>query len=330
MSAYKKLNKQDAYITTYTAHKNWAVSGSEFDAYGIQIIPYLTGTYLSAVQQLYYPPKISGSLISHSFDNYLDSTLYNPDVRNLQEGSFLISIPQNLFGVELNPESIIDLRINEVQQTRYVNSGYWAANYTNDPIEYVPVNLVSMIDDGEGGIYLSGSSPRQYIGDIIYPHGMIIITDTGYATTLQNAWYGVNPFDTSESGRPGGPVGPPVDLDPLTRRNIVLTWQSSQPIYTHNYHCRVRDFELNYTYNPSSISGSYNTVYDNNLDVYSTSSLVNTGVQNSNVTGSAFTPYITTVGLYNDANELIAVGKLNRPVPKTQDTDMTIIVKIDI
>jgi hypothetical protein len=158
---------------------------------------------------------------------------------------------------------------------------------------------------------------------------MIIITDPDYATTLQNAWYGVNPFGSSEFGRPGGPGGP-VDVDPLTRRNIVLTWQSSQPIYTHNYHCRVRDFELNYTYNPSSISSSFNTVYDNNLDVYSTSSLVNTGVRSNNVTGSSFTPYITTVGLYNDANQLIAVGKLNRPVPKTQDTDMTIIVKIDI
>ena len=323
MSAYKKLNKQDAYITTYTAHKHWAASGSEFDVYGIQVIPYLSDTYLSGIRQLYYPPKISGSLISHSFDNYLDSTLYNPDVRNLQEGSFLISIPQKLFGVELNPESEIDLRINQVQQTLYVNSGYWGTNYTNDPISTIPVNLVSMIDDGEGGLYLSGSSPRQYIGDIIYPHGMIVITDPTYATTLQNAWYGENPF--LETGILVSPKP-----KPLTRKNIVLTWQSSQPIFTHNYHCRVRDFELNYTYNPSTISGSLGTVYDSNLDVYSTSSLINTGILNSNVTGSSFTPYITTVGLYNDANELIAVGKLNRPVPKTQDTDMTIIVKIDI
>jgi hypothetical protein len=29
-------------------------------------------------------------------------------------------------------------------------------------------------------------------------------------------------------------------------------------------------------------------------------------------------------------NELIAVGKVNRPTPKTADTEMSIIVKIDI
>ena len=322
MSAYKKLNKQDAYITTYVAHKKWVISGSEFGDYGIQIIPYLTGTYLSGVQQLYYPPKISGSLISHSFDNYLDSTLHNPSVRNLQEGSFLISIPQRLFGVELNPESEIDLSISQVQQTRYVSGSYWGNNYSYDPIENVPVNLVSMVDDGEGGIYLSGSLPRYYIGDIIYPHGMIIITDPGYATTLQNAWYGENPFEGDELN--------PFKPRPVTRGNIVLTWQSSQPIYTHTYHCRIRDFELNYTFNPSTISSSFGTVYDNEVNIYSTSSKVNTGIQKNNVTGSSFTPYITTVGLYNDANQLIAVGKLNRPVPKPQDTDMTIIVKIDI
>ena len=54
------------------------------------------------------------------------------------------------------------------------------------------------------------------------------------------------------------------------------------------------------------------------------------GERNDNITGSAFQPYITTVGLYNDANELIAVGKMAQPVPKPANTEMTIIVKIDI
>ena len=36
MSAYKKLNKQDAYITTYTARKNWAISGSDYVSTGVK------------------------------------------------------------------------------------------------------------------------------------------------------------------------------------------------------------------------------------------------------------------------------------------------------
>jgi hypothetical protein len=151
---------------------------------------------------------------------------------------------------------------------------------------------------------------------------MVIITDPDYALLLQQAWAGSNPFDELEAFT--------IKNNPQVRNNLVLRWESSQPIFTHNYHCKVRDFEYNYTYNPSALSSSLGTTYDNDANLYSTSSKVVKGELNNNITGSEFTPYITTVGLYNDANELIAVGKLNRPVPKTQDTEMTIIVKIDI
>ena len=34
--------------------------------------------------------------------------------------------------------------------------------------------------------------------------------------------------------------------------------------------------------------------------------------------------------LYNEANELIAVAKTNRPIPKAKNVDMTFVVKFDI
>jgi hypothetical protein len=68
---------------------------------------------------------------------------------------------------------------------------------------------------------------------------------------------------------------------------------------------------MNHTFNPTSVTGS-------------------NGVIASNVTGSAFSPYITTIGLYNEANQLVAVAKTGRPVPKPLNTDMTLVVKIDL
>ena len=47
-------------------------------------------------------------------------------------------------------------------------------------------------------------------------------------------------------------------------------------------------------------------------------------------TGSFFTPYVTQVGLYNEANQLVAVGKLSFPLPISQYTDTTILVNFDI
>jgi hypothetical protein len=48
------------------------------------------------------------------------------------------------------------------------------------------------------------------------------------------------------------------------------------------------------------------------------------------VSGSDFAPYITTIGLYNDAAQLLAVGKLAQPVKKRNDVDMNFLVRIDL
>lgn len=53
------------------------------------------------------------------------------------------------------------------------------------------------------------------------------------------------------------------------------------------------------------------------------------GVIHSNITGSDFRPYATTVGLYNAANELLVVGKLATAYPIPSNTDMTFIIRWD-
>ena len=328
MSAYKKLNKQDAFITTYTAYKHWAVSGSQFSALGIQVIPQATGVYSSSLAQLYYPPKVSGSITSHSFYNYTDTTLHLPELRNFNPNSFIISIPRSMTGVHIKPGAQLGFTITNAQTNRYVSNSYWANNnYTNDPTTYTSVDTLTLYDDGEGGLYTSGSSPRDYVGDIVYPHGMIILTDEDYIKLLRNMWVPDLPqlLDIE-----GGVLYPQPKPNTQNRKNLKLSWQSTQPIFTHNYHCKIRESEYNFTYNPTALSSSLGTVYDSNQDIYSTSGSIVKGGLNNNVTGSVFQPYITTVGLYNDANQLIAVGKMSQPVPKPANTEMTIIVKIDI
>jgi hypothetical protein len=47
------------------------------------------------------------------------------------------------------------------------------------------------------------------------------------------------------------------------------------------------------------------------------------------MTGSDFRPYATTIGLYNENNQLLVVGKLATPYPIPANTDITFIVKWD-
>ena len=47
------------------------------------------------------------------------------------------------------------------------------------------------------------------------------------------------------------------------------------------------------------------------------------------ITGSDFRPYATTIGLYNENNDLLVVGKLATPYPIPSNTDITFIVRWD-
>ena len=48
------------------------------------------------------------------------------------------------------------------------------------------------------------------------------------------------------------------------------------------------------------------------------------------VTGSTFAPYITTIGLYNDAGQLLAIGKLAQPIRKRNDVDINFLIRLDL
>jgi hypothetical protein len=48
------------------------------------------------------------------------------------------------------------------------------------------------------------------------------------------------------------------------------------------------------------------------------------------VSGSDFAPYITTIGLYNDSGQLLAIGKLAQPIKKRNDVDMNFLIRIDL
>ena len=94
---------------------------------------------------------------------------------------------------------------------------------------------------------------------------------------------------------------------------ITCSFQSTMTIYESQYKCTLLANEFNYTQNPSAISSSSNS-----------------GIVSDFLTGSYFQPYITTVGLYNNANELVAVGKLAQPLQSSNTTDTTILVNLDL
>jgi hypothetical protein len=86
---------------------------------------------------------------------------------------------------------------------------------------------------------------------------------------------------------------------------------NSQETVTSDYvFVRARNSEFNYSENPSFISGSTGEViYDNFINSPQV--------------------YITTVGMYNDSNDLLAVAKMSRPLLKDFTKEALIRVKLD-
>jgi len=66
------------------------------------------------------------------------------------------------------------------------------------------------------------------------------------------------------------------------------------------------------------------------FNISTNQTLYENGTLKSFATGSEFTPYITTVGLYDSQYNLIAIAKLGTPLAKRNDIDLNIEVKFDI
>lgn len=92
-----------------------------------------------------------------------------------------------------------------------------------------------------------------------------------------------------------------------------VSFENQNIILQRTVNCTVKDHEMNYSYNPSLLaSGSK----ENMLGF---------------ATGSAdFMPYATTIGFYNDSNDLLLVGKFAQPVPIPSNTDTNFIIRMDI
>lgn len=347
MGAYKKLKKEDSYLTTYVAHKTFTISGSEHGSYGVETYIGISGSgqwlpsgsdsrlngtdyehhtrlVYNSIHHLYYagydngmPTTSSNEMSGSAYENYLQSS-YTSNQRRAQDEFTVISIPRNLCGVNINPGSV---RLSPPPATSGSNYVFTASDatgnyasesfaeeidtlyggsevlqdgeYIEDEGTYINETLeefvvpgfddykTTLIDDKNGNLILSASHPPRVVGNVIYSHGLIIISNPAIGSYYSNYFSGS------------------------------LTWQSSQPIYTYNFHCPVKEEEFNFTLNPSAIQANSGSISDN-------------------ISGSYFDPYFSTVGLYNDANELVAVAKMAQPVPMSDNNETTVVVKLDI
>ena len=126
----------------------------------------------------------------------------------------------------------------------------------------------------------------------------------------------LNPFAISQSiqvapSRSNNSDGlNPQKLFNAIRLGAAFSLNSEETITSDYIFVRARNSEFNYSENPSFISGSTGEViYDNFIN--------------------APQVYATTIGMYNDSNELLAVAKMSRPLLKDFTKEALVRVKLD-
>ena len=176
-------------------------------------------------------------------------------------------------------------------------------------------NIVS----GANGIH-SGSTTVQVGGSASYG---LYYPDAGIILLNPDAFYSGSGGDVDSGGESGFPQlypGRNPGLSTNTDNNPERLYHSisgtghfiidSEEVITSQYYfVRAKNYEFNYTTNPS--------FQDENGNVNFTSMINNPKT------------YITTVGLYNDNNDLLAVAKMSQPVAKDPTKEALFRIKLD-
>lgn len=159
---------------------------------------------------------------------------------------------------------------------------------------------------GDYGI-LTSSTSAEVGGVVFYQAGVMVLTSSIWAGTTDffSQSTGTGSFDEQlVSGSISG------SADAFRHRMQNLQFNNTTEINSTVYFCRMPHNKYNYSSNPTYLSGGQVRVKNGNR-------------QNPPIS------YVTTIGLYNSQNELLAVAKLSEPLRKDPTNELTLRVRLD-
>jgi hypothetical protein len=361
MSFKKNLEPEDILISSFETHKTFALTEADSGSgvYAINLIKptdsnlhdfdissattktisssvfYSVPTY-QTIYKLYYRditqmrgsidyirgvPSASDAVLSYTYTEPLSTldnstrrrtySLRRPYTRQLHDTANVISISQKLYGERVRPGSVT-ITDNSTDST------------------------IILKDDGRGNLYdtdfsssyankaVTAQGSGSVVGNFFYNDGLAVVTNTGSYKDISTG-----------NGSDG----------------FTIEFDSTQTIYEREYVCRVDENDFQHTNNKSIKQGFSSSVaiegfqhsleghsiYDTfnyNVVGYSTSSWSTSGYEiGTQLIGEAshsnFATYVTNIGLYNDQNELLALGKLAKPVKNDKEMSLAFVVRFD-
>ena len=319
----KRIPKSDISIRPFKAYKEWTFDETSTQ---VSVLEAMDGNYTSTAANSVTSGILSGSSFNkYSLYGQLRAQFYN--------------------GKEDDPFYRVGSKTNVYDDSnstkeRYLNSSAKVISipqiYTGEGIKKSSFSLVetgyTFTDDGYGNI--KNSSTNEIVGNVFYSQGLIVLTKNPNSR-LTSSWD--------------------------------IFYKSTETIYEHEYLLIVDEDEFNVSTNPSAVvilnkeSSSFvdtddivqNVVTNPGVQYIRKRSILENGTaldyrytslyngttrggfehyslsSSVDITGSFLAPFITTIGLYDDNCDLVAVAKLPRPIKSENDITINFIVRFD-
>lgn len=323
MTAFKQLLASDIIVTPFEVSKAFRFTGA----------PELTGSTVGIdrflgqnIQGLFNPAEATTGQVTTEYKRLVYDSIKELYYSNYLSSSYgdPVAVPYEFPGSDASGSVLIGSASSAGRYENYLESTLAFERYFptasnavigvisipsklyGDKIQpnsfVISADSGSITDDGNGNLIFSLDG--EYCGNINYQHGLAILTkdNEGGGPYYGSAVYGTDVYGASSNA---------FIQNIIASNNVTCSFSSSYTLYETQFKCTIDATEFNFSLNPSLISGSTDgTLYDF-------------------VTGSFFSPYVTTVGLYNENQDLIAVGKLAKPLPLNNVTDTTVLINID-
>lgn len=308
MSSFKKLSKADVSVVPYYANKQWTIASSSISNYatlfeGSNVAglfvpstdPVSNGQYqrliYAQINQLFYQ-TYTASLDTSSLAN---SVYYESASQQRPTSSYFIYNDKKELVKNFPTGSGDQIKVLAINQNVYGNKVLPRYFQISSSTNFI-------IDDGYGNLTDITSVASSYINNGYFDADAYFDTSIpGGAVYIGNIFYAQGiAIITDQSYQ-----------SVFNNSHLVLSFKNEHTIYENEVRCLIKESDYNLSYNPTLVTN------------YASGSVKDFA------TGSNFYTYATSLGLYNDNNELLAVAKFGKPIMMSPDTDMTFVVKYD-
>jgi hypothetical protein len=238
------------------------------------------------------------------------SLIYNDETSAFTFGSITsehfiaLNIARSRFKESIKPGSLT-LKLSGSNST---------INLTDDSIlsgsisNFIGSNRYYTLISGSAGIVaaIQNQGVSGSYGMLFPDLGIVLLNPKALSNNIANGGIGLNDL---VSGSESGNQNLMKVFRTISGSAGSFTLQSQETVSSRYFFTRVKNSDFNYTTNPSIINNSGSLLYDTLIDNPQT--------------------YVTTVGMYNDNNELLAVAKLSRPLIKDFTKEALIRIKLD-